>query len=352
MYAAALQLCRDSLLPSTVGKWACGAVVPLVAAAAALCSPHARPQAQAQAQAPLSKFAALVPVENFFGRTEMASLSLSPSGRHLAYLRTLPSGRNALLTLDLQNPQKPVALATFSDADVFGVRWVGDDFLVFSLTDDEAGSGASDFAPGLYSVARSGGETLGLVRTRKQFVVDGTFARHDRRLEHNHCLLQVPQDNSGEVIVGQLERGAGALTTVAPLRLHVHTQRTRKLELAGAPSGVNQWLFDGLGQPRVALVAVPGRVQVHWRAPASAEWKRILDADRLHMPWRPVAVDAAGALYVVHARRARKAPMCCRVLTLNAAGRPKSHWFQCPGSTFAAPWWPSTPAAAHWGCAR
>lgn len=247
-----------------------------------------------------------VPVESFFGRINMARLLLSPSGRHLAFLQTLASGRNQLSTLDLQNPQQPKGLVTYRDADIYGLRWLDDETLLYSLTDNQAGSGDVDFAPGLFSVSRSGGDARQLIKTHRQFVVDGNFAGTDRRLEPNHRLLMVPQDQSGEVIVGQLHRAAGELIAVEPLRLHVQTQRTRRLDEPGngAPVNVNRWLFDAMGQLRVATVTAGGRVRVHWRAPSSmpgsSEWKQILDADRLRVPWHPYAVDAEGALYVVH----------------------------------------------------
>lgn len=237
-------------------------------------------------------------MEAFFGLPDMASPQLSPSGRYMSFLRLGKSGRNVLAVLDLQDLQQSKTLTGFSDADIVNVRWVSDDFLVFSVTDFSAAAADLDFAPGLYSIARAGGTPRALVKLTNPFIVEGTLGP-DRRLSSNHRLLFVPQDGSREVVVGQLHRGAGDLTTVRPLRLNVETLQTRSID-SGAPDDVNHWLFDADGEPRVAVTEAGGRVRVHWRVPGTREWQQILDADRLRVPWRPVAVDAAHTLYVVH----------------------------------------------------
>ncbi len=239
-----------------------------------------------------------VPVASFFGRTDIEAPLLSPSGRYLAFLRTGDNGRRSLLMLDLQDAQQSRGLVGYRDADIYRVRWVGDEHLVYSITDEQAGSAEQDFAPGLFSIARTGGEPRQLIKTRRIFISDGSRGI-DRRLETNHRLLLVPQDGSGEVIVGELSRGAGDLTVVAPFRMHVQTLRTRSIE--GRPPGdVNRWIFDWKGEPRVVTQFRDGRVQVRWRAPGSSDWQQILDAPRTQAPWRPYGVDGAGSLYVTH----------------------------------------------------
>jgi dipeptidyl aminopeptidase/acylaminoacyl peptidase len=267
--------------------------------------------AQAQAQtapltAPLTAASAattapgLIPLEDFFGRADMTNPLLSPSGRYLSYLRHTQTGHNVLVMLDLQDLQQSKALAGYSDADIFNVRWVGDDFLLYSLTDHAAAAAELDFAPGLFSVARAGGDPRQLIKLHNPFFVQGPTRLNDRRLSPNHVLLFVPQDDSHEVVIGRLSGVAGQLTGVLPLRLNLNTLQTRSVD-SDAPANTTRWLFDAAGEPRVATVEADGRVRVHWRAPGSKEWQQILDADRLKAPWTPYAVDAAGFFYVVHA---------------------------------------------------
>lgn len=242
---------------------------------------------------------AQVPVEAFFGLPDMSNPLLSPSGRYLSYLRQGKTGHNVLVVLDLQDLQQSKALAGYSDGDIFNVRWVSDDFLIYSITDYSAAAAELDFAPGLYSIARSGGTPRQLVKLKNPFVTEGPIRGPDRRLNPNHQVLFVPQDGSHEVVIGQLQRGAGDLITVIPLRLNVETLQTRGIQ-SGGPSDVNQWLFDADGEPRVAVTQAEGRMRVHWRLPGTQNWQQILDADRLKVPWRPMAVDAANQLYVLH----------------------------------------------------
>lgn len=239
-----------------------------------------------------------LPVEAFFAPVEMSRPQLSPSGRYLSYLRHTKSGHNMLVMVDLQDTKQSRALAGYSDADITNVAWVGDDYLVFSLTDFAAAAAELDFAPGLYSVARTGGDPRGLIKQRNPLVVTAPSPPNDRRLSPNHVLLAVPQDGSREVVIGQLSFIAGELVGVLPLRLNVETGRTRSILDGNAPRHVTQWIFDAAGEPRVARQRGDGRVLVHWRAPGSTEWQLIQDAERLHTPWSPYAVDAAGTLYV------------------------------------------------------
>ncbi len=241
------------------------------------------------------------PVEDFFGRTDMEQPRLSPSGRYLSTLRISKTGHNALVVLDLEDPKQSRLLASYADADIFDVHWVGDDFLVYRLTDHEAAAADLDFAPGLFSVARSGGDPRQLVKLQNPFILQEPPRPNDRRLEPNHELLFVPQDDSRDVVVGQLSRVSGDLIGVLPLRLNVESGRTRSIALE-APPHVNRWLFDSGGEPRVAVTLGEGRVRVHWRAPGSKAWQQILDADRLRVPWQPYAVDAAGTLFVTQSQ--------------------------------------------------
>ncbi len=258
------------------------------------------PASTVRAQAPAAAaVSAPVPLEAFFGRVNMARPVLSPSGRYLAFLRTEASGRNALMVLDLQDPKQSRALVGYNDADIFGVRWVGKDHLVYSITDGQAGSGEHDFSPGLFSMPRTGGRPKQLVKTRHVFVYDGNTVGADWRLDQNHRLLFVPQDGSDEVIVGNLQWGAGNQTVVNPLRLNVKTLQTRDIE-GRLPAGVNHWLFDNQGQPRAAVAHRDGRVRVLWRGPDGTEWRQLLDASRTLLPWEPYGLDAAGSLFVIH----------------------------------------------------
>jgi dipeptidyl aminopeptidase/acylaminoacyl peptidase len=256
--------------------------------------------APALAQAP----EAPLPLEAFFAPPDMSQVHLSPSGRYLAVLIPGAGERNVLAVVDLDDSGKSRALVRYEDADVDGVTWVDDDWLVYRLGDSQAGSGQHDFAPGLFSISRSGGKPRGLVKVRgNPFFTDGA-AGLDRRLDYNHRLLAVPQDGSREVIVGEITFSReGHVSALRPLRLNVETGRTRHIEHL-APGSTTLWMFDAAGEPRLAAQYTEGRLTVRWRAPGSTDWASLLDADWLRPPWAPHSLGGGGALYVTHVQGA------------------------------------------------
>ena len=262
----------------------------------------------AAAQAP----EAPVPVESFFALPDMADVRLSPSGSHVAVLVPGAGQRNVLAVVDLADNTKSRALARYDDADIVDVHWVGDDWLVYRLYDQQAGSGERDFAPGLFSIPRNGGMPRALVKLRGNPFFAAAQAGVDRRLDYNHMLLFVPHDGSREVIVGELGFDAqGHIDTVRPLRLNIETGRTRGIEHL-APSPVAHWLFDAAGEPRLAAYAAGNRLKVQWREAGSDVWTPLLEAEALRPPWTPHSLDAAGTLYVTDHRGAGSARVLAR----------------------------------------
>ena len=252
---------------------------------------------------------ALPPVEAYFGHPDLAKPLLSPSGRWLAVLARSTSERNTLAVLDLASPANSRAVARFTDADIRQVHWVGDEHLVFDVIDLQAGSGERRMAPGLFSVTRDGKTLRELVKLRGNPLVTGGVGMGDRRLDYNHMLLHVPQPGSGqdnasttEIIVGEFRfDNRGTIDAVLPKRLDVSTGRVRNIA-QGTPENVRRWLFDAVGEPRLAVSTAAGRTRVHWRAPGQDAWVLLMDADALAVPWVPHSLDAAGTLYVTAAR--------------------------------------------------
>jgi len=241
------------------------------------------------------------PAEAFFMRPELSSPRLSPSGRWLAALVRGAPERNMLVAIDLENPATPQVLARFADVDIGRVQWVGDERLVFDTVDLQRGSGGNLNAPGLFSVARDGGALRQLVKLRGNPIVAAPQVGPDRRLDYNHVLLHVPRAPPGaaaEVIVGELRFDSrGLIEEVTPRRLDVTSGRTRSVP-GDVPSGARRWLFDAVGEPRVAVTVAQGRTQVHWRAPGQDGWVVLSAASSLEQPWSPHSIDSAGSFFV------------------------------------------------------
>ena len=245
-----------------------------------------------------------IPLERFFQRPAVLEAKLSPSGRQLALTTSRGATRVGLVVIKLGEGAKATWAGRFSDADIVQFDWVGEDRLVFSVLDLEAGSGEDRrAAPGLYGVNPDGSDLRQLVK-RKNSLVSGDGGFRDRSLDWNHRLLRVPLQQEGvapeEVLIGNLNFGNDALISVTPMWLNVRSGRTRSVELDAPPPHTVAWLFDSKGQARVATTRYRGRTAVHWRGPGQTQWRELVESDLLTPPFQPVAVDDVGTLYVKH----------------------------------------------------
>ena len=273
------------------------------------------------AQAQVVPQPATVPAaQAFFGRADIESVRLSPSGRWLAVSTAAGGARTGVFVFDLET-MKPLALAArFSDADIDRVEWVNDEMLVFSIRDNQLGGGDQRFWPGLYSVGRDGkGGVRQLVDVHGSFVTSGRTTGRPP-LSFNHLLLHVPSGGGNEVIVGEFSyRDARPLDIVAK-RLDVTTGRATNLAL-GSPPNVRRWMFDAAGEPRLVETRSEGRGAYHWRGEKGGNWSQVAEFPILQAPWSPRAIDSFGALYVTVSRGTEGTS---RTETLRFRNRPTS----------------------------
>jgi acetyl esterase/lipase len=237
---------------------------------------------------------------SFYGPNDIASTSLSPSGRWLALTMMQPAGdRNMLVVLDLHGEQGMKTAAGFTDSDIDDVNWLDDDRIVFDFRDSQSGSGERRRGAGLFVVARDGKGMKPLVRLESQGITRaGSMLDNRHVLPPTHWLLHVPAGGGDDVIVGEGSWDAGgALESVLPKRLDVVTGRSRVIS-GNAPRFVRDWWFDATGEPRVAAVVRDGRSRVLWRAPGQDEWKEIGNFVDFKEPWWPHSLDGSGRLWV------------------------------------------------------
>jgi len=233
--------------------------------------------------------------EHFFRTADMEAARLSPSGRQLA-VTVQQQGRLALGVFDLDAGVARVVAAQ-SRHDVASFHWVGEHHLAYSLVDRQSGSGDQRSAPGLLVVDVRDGSGRVVIKLADHFFSER--ARPGRQpLPPDHRLLAVPDDDSGELIVGKPVWGADwSLQELIPLRVNVGTLVVRSLG-EGMPDGVTGWLFDRRGEPRLALGTRGGQTRVHWRAAPGQPWRPIAMMPSTALAWRPHSVDDAGQVYV------------------------------------------------------
>lgn len=250
----------------------------------------------------LTAASAQIPVERFFAAPQVREALLSPSGEQLVVTTGRGSARVALVLIDLRDLGKPPRrLVSFEDVDIVGVRWMGEDRLLFSVTDlDASGGAAQRTGAGLYLVQTDGSDLRNLIQRRSMFVVEAApLAR--RGLEASWQLLKVPAPGPGvdpdEIIVGQRRREADHVRLI-PMWLNVRTMRTRQGELKGPDGGATAWLFDSFGAPRAAATAQGLRRQVHVRSPGQEGWRLLLELAAPEASVQLNSIDDNGQMYV------------------------------------------------------
>ncbi|MFL6665407.1 MAG: alpha/beta hydrolase family protein [Rhizobacter sp.] len=224
-----------------------------------------------------------IPVEHFFSVPAVTGAKLSPSGKLLGVMVAGPNGRAVLGTMNLEQKEKSRIVADFGTADVYSFHWLSNQRLMFNGVDltleptDRRGSG-------WLSVDVDGSELR---------PVYGSGGRL-------HTTLR---DGSEDIVVEKSSfTVTGELVHVALVRVNPRNAQTTTLT-RGAPDGAWGWVLDAKGEPRAVVAAHRGVERVYWRDDAAASWTMLeerpqYDAAGMH----PVAIDAAGTLYVV-ARR-------------------------------------------------
>ena len=243
--------------------------------------------------------AAPPPAEVFFKDADIASATLSPSGRQLAITTARDAKRVGLAVFDLASG-KAMRTAQFSDGDVMQVHWVNDNRLIFGVVDQSDGSGRPNGAPGLYAVNPDGSQMRQLVRRMNRPIVTDGSNRHERLLDWNHLLLRVPAPRAGEVneevLLAEVSLDGAHIQT--PVWLNTRNGRRRGADADPPPHTVG-WLTDSRGELRVAITQHENRRGAHWRAPGRQDWQPLFESGLFDAPFGVHSVDDAGQLYVV-----------------------------------------------------
>jgi dipeptidyl aminopeptidase/acylaminoacyl peptidase len=230
---------------------------------------------QAQPAAPATAAAAQLPAEAFFQNPAVSGAVLSPSGTHVAITVGSKTARDRLAVLDLST-MKIQPVAAYTDADVMDVRWISDRRLVYSLADRRLAAADLRFARGLYAVNADGSEDRQLVQRERVWVRDNIGTR---QLPWNtFALNQAGPQNSDSLHVVQpeqfSEKGADFFKL---MRLDTLNYRTEDID---APLNAFQWLLDEQGNLRAVKTLKGGTAALHWREPATGQWRKLREFDR------------------------------------------------------------------------
>ena len=212
------------------------------------------------------------PLEFYLKQPQFSRPNLSPDGRYVAV--SVPvNGRLNLAVVDMQT-RKGTALTNFSDFDVIGAVWVGNDRLLFSLGQVNSPTGPGQFdGGGLFLVSRDGKESRKLSPTVKE-----VRARNDFVYRGIDFLRRIPGSSDEVIVTGNLR----TVDSEDVYRLDLRNGRTT-LMTADRPSYASDWILDEKLVPRVntAWVKDTATYIVSYRSSADSPWKEIGRTDRV-----------------------------------------------------------------------
>jgi len=220
--------------------------------------------------------AAEPPAAELFARSpRIVEMLPSPSGDRVAVILTADEGRQQLGVLDLP-PREPMkVIAAYSDGNVQRVHWVNNDRLVYEVY--QPGPIVTENGAGVMAVDRDGGNQRPLIAWRYSNWTTGTSIK-SRVLTYGWFFHSTIDDGSADILVyHQQDEGAGQYS-YSLSRLDTLTGERRPLSL-GVPARTQRWLLDDGFEPRVVVSSKDGRTAVHWRAPASPDWKQLESFD-------------------------------------------------------------------------
>ena len=213
-------------------------------------------------------------VEDLLRPPAFASPMLSRDGKYFAV--TVPvHGRMNLAVVDLET-RKGTSLTNFSDFDVLDVRWVGSDYILYSLGQLNSPSGPGQFeGGGLFMVSKDGKDGRKLSPTVKE----------SRALNQRHRGYRIHRTlpNSNDEIIAQ-----GNMRTADSddlYRLNVKTGRATLLT-PDRPEYSARWLLDRDHVPRVVTswVRDTQTFVVWYRPDDKSSWQELTRYDRTKGP--------------------------------------------------------------------
>jgi dipeptidyl aminopeptidase/acylaminoacyl peptidase len=227
----------------------------------------AAPAAGEPTQLPRVDVTAAPPVEDYMKYPEFSAPVLSPNGKYLA-VQVPAKGRLNLAVVDLETRSSRY-LTGLDLFDVRGVRWVGNDRLIFSMGEQNTPTGPSaGDGGGLFMVSRDGKESRALSPTIRE-----------RRLGNDRGkpsvgVVAVVNGSDRELIVigGMRSRESADLYF-----MDITTGKTR-LITEDRPSRVGGYLLDRNQAPRLAFASVKDELEsiIYFRAKVDGEWTELM----------------------------------------------------------------------------
>ena len=270
---------------------------------------------------------ALLPLASFFQHPGFTDAAMSPNGRLVAAKMIHKDGPVMLVVIPVDTLVPRVVMRSASDVAQF--RWANDSRLVFTLTDRDVALDEITRGPGLFAINIDGSDPRQLADRRRTGVRSNSS---DKFLPMQTTMISaVGKQDSDFIFVNTLEYEKPAGTIVNLVQLNTKTGRAVKVP---RPGHTVSWLLDESSEPRIAITAEGKNMAVHYRDPASKEWRKLQEFD-LRSPdvIAPLGFGPDGSLYTLARKGEDKLALYLYDLKKNALAdqpiiRLKDHDFQ------------------------
>lgn len=232
-------------------------------------------------------------VENLFKNPRFGSAVLSPNGKYLATTANI-SGRLQLAVVDLKTGVAS-NVAGYETLDVFGIRWINDERIAFSIVDRDGEQTSS--ASGLFAINRDASQPAILMQSPEHIrgrMDPATWASEPRGMQ----MVGVSASNSNDI----LALGYYANGDVVPYRVDSLTGKRREVDfdLKGLARGFG---FDSKDQLRVVVTANASQSElvVWYREQNASNWRKLSEHAALSPKFTVLGFDADDVTMIVSA---------------------------------------------------
>ena len=235
---------------------------------------------------------AQTPLQTFFKNPQIGTASLSPNGKLLATTTTI-DGVLQLAIVELEtNAAKNIA--GYEKLDIYHIRWINDERLVFDVINRGSDYGNSSSYGGLYAINRDGSKSAALMHTAEHL----RFSNQAEALSSPlgmRMLAVTPDDPNSIIALGYFYNG-----DVVPYRVDTVTERRKEIYF-NVPGLARDFVFDHKGVLRVVVTTDVAQRQatVWYRDNEAQAWKKLSEHSYREPKFTPLAFDANNVtLYV------------------------------------------------------
>ncbi len=229
---------------------------------------------------------AQTPLADFFKHPQIGTASLSPNGKYLATTTNI-KGLLQLAVVDMETG-KANAIAGYDKVDIYQIRWINDERIVFNVIDkgDEQNSSYS----GLYAINRDGSKSTVIkeMPSFSQYSYKKDPLNPDRQPYHLEMVGTLTDFPNGIIALGYFYNG-----DIIPYRVDSVQGSKREIHF-NAPGLATGFVFDKKNQLRVvvsATTATHSNFVVWYRDAVGQEWRKLSEYERFKPDFTVLSFD-------------------------------------------------------------